>query len=123
GKESILTKRMQKKIGKNAFSLSNKISLEEFVAVISLADVLISNNTAPVHIAAAMGTPVVDLYARGNPEHTPWKVRSRVLYFDIPVQMRTQNTVLLSLIPKTTHAYPEPTDIVTAVQELVAKSE
>ena len=43
-----------------------------------------SNNTGPVHIAAALGTPVVDLYALTNPQHTPWKVRCRVLFHDVP---------------------------------------
>jgi len=33
-----------------------------------------ANNTGPVHLAAALGTPVVDLYALTNPQHTPWQV-------------------------------------------------
>jgi ADP-heptose:LPS heptosyltransferase len=37
-----------------------------------------------VHIAAALGTPVVDLYALTNPQHTPWRVPSRVLSHDVP---------------------------------------
>jgi ADP-heptose:LPS heptosyltransferase len=37
-----------------------------------------------VHIAAAMGTPVVDLYALTNPQHTPWLVPHRVLSRDVP---------------------------------------
>jgi ADP-heptose:LPS heptosyltransferase len=35
-------------------------------------------------VAAAVGTPVVDLYALTNPQHTPWKVRNRVLFQDVP---------------------------------------
>jgi ADP-heptose:LPS heptosyltransferase len=46
--------------------------------------VLITNNTGPAHIAAAVGTPVVDVYALTNPQHTPWRVSSRVLSFDVP---------------------------------------
>ena len=37
-----------------------------------------------VQIAAAVGTPVVDLYALTNPQHTPWQVESRVLFHDVP---------------------------------------
>src|SRR2546425_4889283 len=44
------------------------------VATITAQERLISNNTGPVHIAAAVGTPVVDLYALTNPQHTPWGV-------------------------------------------------
>jgi ADP-heptose:LPS heptosyltransferase len=52
--------------------------------VLKAAPLLISNNTGPVHIAAAMGTPVVDIYALTNPQHTPWMTPNRVLNFDVP---------------------------------------
>jgi lipopolysaccharide heptosyltransferase II len=67
-----------------SLNLAGMLSLEQLVACISLAPLLISNNTGPVHIAAAMGTPVVDLYALTNPQHTPWQVLSRVLSHDVP---------------------------------------
>jgi ADP-heptose:LPS heptosyltransferase len=35
-------------------------------------------------VAAAVGTPVVDLYALTNPQHTPWGVPHRVLFRDVP---------------------------------------
>ena len=31
-----------------------------------------------------MGTPVVNLYALTNPQHTPWQVSQRVLFHDVP---------------------------------------
>ena len=65
-------------------SLVCQLTLGEFAALIELAPVLISNNTAPVHLAAAIGTPVVDLYALTNPQHTPWQVPHRLLFHDVP---------------------------------------
>ena len=65
-------------------SLVNELSLSEMVALLDMAPLLISNNTGPVHIAAAVGTPVVDLYALTNPQHTPWAVPHRVLFHDVP---------------------------------------
>jgi len=65
-------------------SLAGKLDLAQLGALIQAADVLICNNTGPAHIAAALGTPVVDLYALTNPQHTPWQVESRVLYHDVP---------------------------------------
>ena len=65
-------------------ALVGELTLEELAALIGLAPIVISNNTGPAHIAAAMGTPVVDLYALTNPQHTPWAVPSRVLYHDVP---------------------------------------
>jgi ADP-heptose:LPS heptosyltransferase len=65
-------------------SLAGQLSLEALGALIEAADLLICNNTGPAHIAAALGTPVVDLYALTNPQHTPWQVESRVLFHDVP---------------------------------------
>lgn len=65
-------------------SLAGQLGLGELAAVIARSSLLIANNTGPVHIAAAVGTPVVDLYALTNPQHAPWRVPHRVLYHDVP---------------------------------------
>jgi ADP-heptose:LPS heptosyltransferase len=65
-------------------SLAGELELGELAALIESADLLVSNNTGPAHLAAALGTPVVDLYALTNPQHTPWRVASRVLFHDVP---------------------------------------
>ena len=67
-----------------SLSLAGRLALAELGALIDEADVLVCNNTGPAHIAAALGTPVVDLYALTNPQHTPWQVKSRVLFHDVP---------------------------------------
>lgn len=68
----------------SAYSLAGCLEFAELAAVVEAADVLVSNNTAPVHLAAAVGTPVVDLYALTNPQHGPWRVPHRLLYRDVP---------------------------------------
>ena len=70
--------------GRPSRSLAGRLDLAELGALIEAADLLICNNTGPAHIAAAVGTPVVDLYALTNPQHTPWRVESRVLFHDVP---------------------------------------
>jgi lipopolysaccharide heptosyltransferase II len=65
-------------------SLAGRLSLEELGALLASVGLLVSNNTGPVHVAAAVGTAVVDLYALTNPQHTPWKVPHRVLSHDVP---------------------------------------
>ena len=65
-------------------NLAGRLSLGQFGCLIQDASLLISNNTGPVHIAAAVQTPVVDLYALTNPQHTPWQVEHRVLSCDVP---------------------------------------
>ncbi|HET7621606.1 MAG TPA: glycosyltransferase family 9 protein, partial [Gemmatimonadaceae bacterium] len=67
-----------------SFTLAGELDLAELVALVAEAPLLVSNNTGPAHIAAATGTPVVDIYALTNPQHTPWRVESRVLSHDVP---------------------------------------
>jgi lipopolysaccharide heptosyltransferase II len=66
------------------FSLAGEVSLGGLSALLKIAPLLISNNTGPVHVAAAVGTSVVDIYALTNPQHTPWGVPNRVLSHDVP---------------------------------------
>lgn len=68
----------------SAISLAGRLGLGPFAALLEAASLLLSNNTGPVHLAAAVGTPVVDLYALTNPQHTPWQTPHRVLSHDVP---------------------------------------
>jgi len=70
--------------GPGAVTLPAGLRLGPFAAVVRKAVLLVANNSGPAHVAAAVGTPVVDLYALTNPQHTPWQVPSRVLYHDVP---------------------------------------
>lgn len=67
----------------HVIDLAGKLHLGELACLIEDAGLLISNNTGPVHIAAAVQTPIVDLYALTNPQHTPWQVPHRLLYRDV----------------------------------------
>lgn len=70
--------------GPKAVPLAGALTLGELGALIEQADLLVANNSGPVHLAAALGTPVVDLYALTNPQHTPWQVPHRVLHANVP---------------------------------------
>ena len=81
--ENGLVEQIQDAMGVPSFSLVGKLSVSELAALIVMAPLLVANNTGPVHIAAAVGTPVVVLYALTNPQHTPWAVVHRVLNHDV----------------------------------------
>ena len=83
-REAPLIAAVRERLGERAPSLAGVLDLAELAALIKAAPLLIAGNTGPVHIAAAVGTPVVDLYALTNPQHTPWAVPSVVLYHDVP---------------------------------------
>jgi ADP-heptose:LPS heptosyltransferase len=48
-------------------NLSGKLNLDELACVVSRLDVLITNDSAPMHIAAAIGTPQVTLFGPEDP--------------------------------------------------------
>ncbi len=101
-------------------SLAGRLNLEELAALLASAPLLLANNTGPVHIAAAVGTPVVDLYALTNPQHTPWAVPSRVLSHDVPCK-----NCYKSVCPEGHHAclrLVTPESIAAAVSELMAET-
>lgn len=75
-----------------AVSLAGRLSLGELGAALQLAAVAVTSNAGPAHIAAAVGTPVVDLYALTHPQHTPWHVRNRVLFHDVPCRFCYRGT-------------------------------
>jgi lipopolysaccharide heptosyltransferase II len=82
--ERELISSIQSQIKATTFDLAGEVSLGGLSALLKIAPLLISNNTGPVHIAAAVGTPIVDIYALTNPQHTPWGVPNRVLFHDVP---------------------------------------
>lgn len=97
--------------------LAGRLDLPELAALIDAADVVVCNNSAPAHIAAAVGTPVVDLYALTNPQHTPWSVAHRVLSRDVDCKY-----CLKSICPlghQRCLADVSPDEIVAAVETLV----
>jgi lipopolysaccharide heptosyltransferase II len=104
-------------IGAESLTLAGRLRLAELAALLAETPVLIANNTGPVHIAAAVGTPVVDLYALTNPQHTPWGVPSRVLSHDVPCKYCYKSVCpqghhdCLRLVP--------PDAVVAAARELV----
>ena len=50
-----------------AVDLTGKTSLAELVALLSLVDLLVTNDTGPAHIAAALGRPTLVIFGPTNP--------------------------------------------------------
>ena len=64
---------------------AGETDLPEIAALIVSAPVLVTMNTGPAHFAAALCTPVVDLYALTNLQHAPWW--GRVRFRDVPYRV------------------------------------
>jgi ADP-heptose:LPS heptosyltransferase len=82
--EIFLVNSIRRGMRTKSHSLAGELNLGQLGALISLAPLLLCGNTGPAHMAAAVGTPVVNLYALTNPQHTPWRVPQRVLFHDVP---------------------------------------
>jgi ADP-heptose:LPS heptosyltransferase len=119
--EQDLADEIKQTIGDNAFSAAGKLSVEEFVAVIDEALFLISVNTSSVHIAAALQTPSVVLYALTNPQHIPWKNISRVLPLKVRDKLKSKNEVVKYVSERLmiNGDYPSPGDILEAAKDLL----
>jgi ADP-heptose:LPS heptosyltransferase len=108
-----------------ALDLGGRTDLPTLAAVLEAADCVVVGNTGPAHLAAAVGTPVVSLFAPVVPleRWRPWGVPSRVLG-DQSAPCRGSGArecpvpghPCLSLSPSTASAVADAVDDLTALQ-------
>jgi heptosyltransferase-2 len=69
-------------------NLAGKTSLRELMSLLKICRVLLTNDTGPMHVATALGTPVVVPFGSTSPELTgpglPGDTRNRLLKSDAP---------------------------------------
>ncbi len=70
---------------RRAVSVVGKLPFPGFCALVEAADITVTNNTGPMHVSAALKTPVVALFALTNPPEQwgPWQVPHRQLFHDV----------------------------------------
>ena len=85
-----LTAQIESAIGnrQSAANLAGQTSLRDLMSLLKLCRVLLTNDTGPMHVAAALGTPVVVPFGSTSPELTgpglPGDVRHQLLKSDAP---------------------------------------
>lgn len=83
--EAALVGRVVDAVGDGAVDLAGRLSIPGLVALLEGADVLASNDTGPVHLASALGTPVLAFYGPNTPVlYGPLSAGSRAFYRDLP---------------------------------------
>ncbi|HLG50658.1 MAG TPA: glycosyltransferase family 9 protein [Chloroflexota bacterium] len=67
-------------------SVAGQTDLSRLAALLAACDVALTANTGPMHVAAAVKTPVAVLFALTNPPHAwhPWGVPFRLLNRSVP---------------------------------------
>lgn len=74
------TERIREMAASSVENLTGRTSLLELAAVLQNAALLITNDSGPMHVAAALGTPVLALFGPTDPARTgPYGPRHRVL--------------------------------------------
>ncbi|MBI2421822.1 MAG: glycosyltransferase family 9 protein [Candidatus Hydrogenedentes bacterium] len=83
--ERELTARMKAGIGDRCIDLAGETTIAELAAVARNCAAFVSNDTGTMHVAAAMGTPVVAIFSARDHKHRwyPYGLQHRVLREDI----------------------------------------
>ncbi len=70
-----LAKELVRPLGQRGLNLANQLSLKELAALCKRAAVLVSNDSGPVHVAAAVGTKTLTIFGRNQDGLSPtrWK--------------------------------------------------
>jgi lipopolysaccharide heptosyltransferase I len=67
-----------------AIDLTRRTNLKQLVALLAGADLVVANDSGPMHIAAALGRPMVTMFGPTNPNRTgPWGREDSVVRVDI----------------------------------------
>lgn len=86
GKEcSEIAEEMKSVIGNRCINTANKTTIREMIEIVRRADFFISNDTGPLHIAAALKKPLLSFFGPTSPERTgPFGFIDGVLQVDLP---------------------------------------
>ena len=85
GSERALGEELARAAPQRCLNLAGGASLLEMIEWIRLCDVTLSNDTGPMHVAAALGKPVVALFGPTEPRRTgPYGQVERALRYPVP---------------------------------------
>lgn len=70
-KDQIISQEIQQTTDSNCINLAGKTSLAEAIDLLSLSQMVVSNDSGLMHIAAALNKPLVVLYGSSSPRFTP----------------------------------------------------
>jgi heptosyltransferase II len=105
--ERVIAEQIRDQMGRSAAVLSGKTSLETLIGVLAESSLMITNDSGPMHIAAALGVPTVAVFGSTDERVTgPCGARTRVvkhpvdcspcLLRECPIDHRCMNRVTVT---------------------------
>jgi heptosyltransferase-2 len=81
-----LAEKIAREAGEPILNLAGKTSLRELAAALKLCDLVLTNDTGPMHLAAAVGARVVAIFGSTSPELTGpiFSPRARIVREPVP---------------------------------------
>jgi len=123
--EAELAQDVADSIGASAVNLAGETSIRETIEILRGAEIALANDSGPMHLAAAVGTPVVAIFGPTNPDK--WRPRSeasRVVTSDVCPR---RPCYYLSAMPPCDAAdclgSISVSEVVAAVDELLAETD
>jgi len=109
--------------GAGTFSVGGLLNIAEFAAVIRQAALVVSVNTSTIHLASALGRPLVVLYALTNPQHTPWRCPHRLFPYSVTERSLQSRNEVIRHVDRSLYrervSLPDPDDMLNAIDELL----
>lgn len=69
----------------NLLNLIGKTTIAELCDYIALLDLFITNDSGPMHIAAAFNVPIIAMFGATDPRETaPWRANAKILSANLP---------------------------------------
>jgi len=107
--EAALASEVATAVGEPSFQLQGKTSLGELLGVLSELSLLLANDSGPMHVAAALGTPTLAVFGPTDPRETaPLGPRAKIvrepvdcspcLYRDCPIDHRCMERIETSRV-------------------------
>ena len=120
GEEKAIVDKIIAKMKNRPINLVGMISLREVAGILKESALFICNDSAPMHIAAAMGTPTVAVFGPSKSIETgPYKNKSRIVEKDFPCRFTCDENVCKHTVFHGCMKAITPDDVYSAVKELI----
>jgi ADP-heptose:LPS heptosyltransferase len=101
-------------------ALAGKLSLRELAGIVSQSALFICNDSAPMHIAAAMKTPTVAIFGPSKSCETgPYGEKCWVVEKDFPCRFTCDESVCKHKVYQACMNAVTPEDVLSAVKKLI----